>query len=65
MYTGSLNIREDNVFDIFSCAYFLQLFDEFDPIVDRCTRWLVKNLESNVRKGGAMRLIEVRSSTIL
>ncbi len=59
MYTGALNIREDNVFDIFSAAYYLQLFDENDPLVERCTKWLVRNLDSSVLKGGVRKLIEV------
>lgn len=47
MYTGSITIRSDNVFELFETINFLQMKSDTDPIRAKLVSYMIKNLESS------------------
>ena len=58
LYTGSITIREENVFDIFESMHFLQIKSNGDPLLNRCVKWMVERLGSS-QKLNASLLVKV------
>ncbi len=48
MYTGSVTIRDGNVFDLFESFHFLQMKSGEDPLYEKIISFLIKKLESDV-----------------
>jgi hypothetical protein len=46
MYTGYISVGEDNVYDTFTGCYFLQMIDGSDKLLDYCTNFMIRQLET-------------------
>ena len=54
LYTGSITIREENVFDIFESMHFLQIKSNGDPLLNRCVKWMVERLGSSQKLNASL-----------